>query len=574
MGPLEDKRRMGMRKRYWVRAGMAGFLLFAFSGPARAQSSAHVGGVVDTGCGPWNLSPTPMPVVSMDDVTVYAFSQAGNNESDPQVLELAPDINIRSWARWDRYGVLASDYNFQYVSNCRSSHIRFIGGTTATILFADEFSPEEFDRIVTRDAQGRIVNHDNIVPGAHRGSIADPEYRAYLVKIGKVQIDGGVDGLFFDEVGQDYQGERYDNNEGFDDYHLADFNAYLLAKYPRGADFAQRFKMPPGNILRRDLPPGDLWRNFNYLRYLDFYGWSSNPFSPGNPLAAEWGKSYDDHPEPGAKTFTSAAEPYRYFGPIVRELKDYARKKYGRELLVTANGILPNVDFESIGLWDYNRDGDGGSMADYVPVAGGHLKGTVSLQSVFRRFKAQSARLAPGAPVVLFIDWPTPTLNRYTALPLSEREDYWRMYAAEAYANGLFFAFYLKTATGEPTADQQGMMPFFKSYTAFYRSHAGLYHGVAPSDKVAACSLPSAMVAVSEGPGRLLVHLVNHEYDRGFKPQRNVAVTIPLSSVPKSVRLASPDSPSDQTLTYGYSDGKLSVILPTLVAYSVVIAEE
>lgn len=558
---------------FWT--GGAVLLVLMGAWPAFAQSSAHPpNGLVDTGCGAWNLSPTPMPVVPMDDITVYAFSQTYNNGSDPQVLELSPDIVIRAWSKWDRDGVKPTDYKFSYVDDCHKSNIRFIGGTTATVLFADEFSPEEFDRIACRDAAGNIVKHDNIVPGAHRGSLADPEYRDYLVNIGKVQIDGGVDGVFFDEVDMDYQGEHYDNNEGFDDYHLADFNSYLLAKYPKGTDFAKLFNMPPGNILRRDLPPGDLRHNFNYLRYLADNGWATYPLASSNPLAAEWGKDYDDHPEPGAKTFVSAAEPYRYFGPIVRQLKDYAKKKYGRDFLITGNGILPNVDFESIGLWDYNHDGDNGSMADYVPVVDGHLNGAKSLQSVFRRFYKQSAVLAPGAPVVLFIDWPTPTLNRYTALPQSEREDYWRLYAAEAYANGIFFAFHLMTATGEPTADQQNMMPFFKSYTAFYHSHAALYHHVKPSDRVATCSLPSAMVSVMEGKDRVLIHVVNHEYDRGFQEQHNVTVTVPMEYRPQKVTVASPDQSGDKALNYRYSDGKLTVTLPKLVAYSVLVLNE
>ncbi len=542
-------------------------------GAALAQSSAHPGGVADPGLGQWNLAPTPMPVLPMDGLTVYAFSQSGNNEEDPQVLELKPDIVIRAWAKWDRYGANLGDYGFKYVDDCHASHITFIGGTTATVLFADEFPPEEFDRIACRDARGTIVNHDNIVPGAHRGSLADPEYRDYLVKIGELQIDGGVDGLFFDEVDMDYQGARYDNDEGFDDFHLADFNSYLLAKYPPGTDFGRLFQMPPGNLLRRDLPPGDLRRNFNYLRYLDFHGWSWNPFSPGNPLAAEWGRPYDDHVAPGAKTYTSAAEPYRYFGDIVKRLKAYAAQK-GRKLLITGNGILPNVDFQSIGLWDGNHDGDNGGMADYCPVTGGHLNGTVSLQGVFRRFYQQSAVLAPGAPVVLFIDWPTGNLNRYTALPQSEREDYWRLYAAEAYANGLFFCFHLKTTTGEPTAEQQGMMPFFEEYTAFYRDHAALYHHVAPSDTVADCSLPSAMVSVMEGKDRVLVHVVNHEYDRGFEEQHNVKVTIHLGYRPQKVTVASPDQSGDEALNYEYSDGKLTVVIPKLVAYSVVVVND
>jgi len=37
--------------------------------------------VIDTGCRPWNLAPTPMPVIPMDNVTVYAFSQVPTNQS-------------------------------------------------------------------------------------------------------------------------------------------------------------------------------------------------------------------------------------------------------------------------------------------------------------------------------------------------------------------------------------------------------------------------------------------------------------------------------------------------------------
>ena len=183
--------------------------------------------------------------------------------------------------------------------------------------------------------------------------------------------------------------------------------------------------------------------------------------------------------------------------------------------------------------------------------AAAHLDGTVSLQRPFLNLKARSALFAPGAPVVLFIDWPTPTLNRYTGLPQNEREDYWRLYAAEAYANGLFFAFHLKTATGEPTADQQGMMPFFKSYTAFYHAHAALYHGVASGDAsgVTTSLTTPVMIAVGDQaqPRRRLVHLVNHDYSGAPTEHDGVTVTIPLPSAPTAVTLASPDAPGGDT---------------------------
>lgn len=273
----------------------------------------------------------------------------------------------------------------------------------------------------------------------------------------------------------------------------------------------------------------------------------------------------------------SAAEPYRYFGQMVRRLKAYAREKYGRDLLITANGNLPNVDFQSFGLWDHNRNGDDGAEVNYVPVKHGHLDGGVSLQRVFQRIRARSELLSPGAAVVLFLDWPTPTLNRYVALPLAERMDYWRIYAAEAYANGLFFAFHLRTTTGEPTATAQGMMPFFKQYTAFYRAHADLYHQLSrpAAATVLSVSAPRIMTAVWDQPKehRLLLHVVNHDYDGRLKPRHRLTLEVPVESRPKAVVTASPDLAHDESLAYEYSGGKLKVTLPEIVAYSVVIVD-
>jgi hypothetical protein len=61
--------------------------------------------------------------------------------------------------------------------------------------------------------------------------MASEAYRQYLIGIGEIQIDGGVDGLFFDEVGGSYQGATFNGNEGFDDADVADFGGFLCAKY-------------------------------------------------------------------------------------------------------------------------------------------------------------------------------------------------------------------------------------------------------------------------------------------------------------------------------------------------------
>ena len=109
------------------------------------------------------------------------------------------------------------------------------GGTTSIIFPQDLATPEIFDDMSTRDADNLPVPHDEMgVPGGpRRGNMFNPKYRNYLLSWAKVQIDGAVDGLFFDEVISGFSGGQkygFNGNEGFDDYAIAEFNRYLLNK--------------------------------------------------------------------------------------------------------------------------------------------------------------------------------------------------------------------------------------------------------------------------------------------------------------------------------------------------------
>ncbi len=549
-------------------------------------ATAPDGGALDVGIGPWTAPPDAAAPVPLDDVTVYAFSQSGDNQTDPQVITFAPDMSIRTWSRWDTYGTHPGDYDPGYVSSAHAAGVKFIGGTTSTVLFADEFPNAEFPAtaytdLATRDATGAVVTHPSSPTSFHRGSLANPVYRAYLIRIGELQIDDGVDGIFFDELNEDYQGAAYDGNEGFDDYHLADFNAYLLWRFP-GADYAAMFGMTADNMLKSTVPAGDLNNNFNYQKYLASRGWGTTPFAAANPLQAIWGSTLANRPAPAANDFVDNAEPYRYWGQIASTLRAYAQQRYGRSICLTSNGIWPLVDFQGVGLYEFNQDADGNGEAEYVPVVSGstttsaHLDGTVSLQQPFLNLKARSAALAPGAPLVLFIDWPTDFMSYYLNMPTSEQEDYWRIYAAEAYANGIFFAFFLADTVGDPTATELGLMPFFQGLTAFYRAHADLYHQQTAAPGVASAVTTSlttkVMIAVADqtSPRRRLVHLVNHDYAGALIEHDNVTVTVPLSSAPTSVTLASPDGAGDVALTPTYAAGAVTVAVPSLVAYDVI----
>jgi len=523
---------------------------------------------------------TPLPL----DAIVFAMSEYDVGMADPQVLELAPDVVVRGWSTWDKDGFFADKYDTAYLEACHQANIRFMGGANLAALFSDQF-PDQWDAadtfadFATRDPRDAQVPHDGIYTGLSWASLANPRVRARAMQIAEMQIDLGVDGLQFVGLDSDvnfFQVDGVDGRDGYDDYHLADFNAYLLAKYPTETDFAARFSMIPPNVLDRGRAPGDLSGNFNYRTYLHDLGVSDDPSSSNNPLAGEWGVVDGGRAAIAPQTFLETAGDYLYWRQIVTELHAYAQAR-GRDVFINATGVYPFVDFQAVGLFDNTTDAP---TATYVPVtADGHLDGTVSLAPAFAGLRARAQALSPGAPVVVFLDgdWP-----QYDGLTASELRDYWRLYTAEAYASGLFFAFDLYSP-GDPrqhTATGTGLMALYQGLAAFYRAHAELYRGLVASIGQSS-ELPAATVTLADqldpaNSGRVarrIVHLVNHQYQAGILTRTGVALTVSSSAAPVAVTLASPDQTADTPLPFSYADGQLAVTLPSLGAYDVVVID-
>ncbi|MFC0533346.1 hypothetical protein [Phytohabitans kaempferiae] len=514
------------------------------------------------------------------EFTVYGFSQSDVEQEDPQVYALDPDINIRAIGKWSTNGDEASDYNFAQIGRYRAKGITFMGSGTASVIFPHDFvTTEIFDDMSTRDADGNPVPHDEFgfpVP-ARRGNIFNPRYREYLLGWAKIQIDGGVDGLNLDEINAGFSGGLkygFNGNEGFDDYAIADFNRYLLAKYPSftAADWKSRFAMTDDNIVRRDVPAGDLARNFNYREYLQAGGWNLDPLNAANPMAPEWGRVVANRMYAEDTSFT-ATYIRRYWKEMVDEVRAYAWRTAHRRILVSSNGLWPYVDFNSVGMYPWNPDEQTPDFrgADYVPVVDGHLNGAKSLQSQYRYLKEQSARIAGDVPVVVFIDWPNDMMTNYLNLPLAEKKDYWRIFGAEAYANGIFPAFHLKDTVGSPTAEQLGMLEFFRTHTRFYKTHASLFRENtigAAAVRVGADSV-SASLLVRRGTGARTLHLVNHNYSQGIVPQTGFTVEADLASCPRRVELVSPDFAGSRSPAFSCRHGKLKVTVDRLDYYDI-----
>ncbi|HEX8628137.1 MAG TPA: hypothetical protein VF755_08195 [Catenuloplanes sp.] len=514
--------------------------------------------------------------------TVFGFSQSDVHQEDSQVYRLAPDVNIRAIGKWSTNGDEPADYNFAQISRYHAKGIAFMGSGTASVIFPHDFATAEvFDDMSTRDADNNPVPHDEFgfpVP-ARRGNLFNPKYREYLLSWAKIQVDGGVDGVFFDEVNAGFSGGRkygFNGNEGFDDYAIADFNRYLLAKYPAftAADWKTRFAMTDDNVVRGDVPADDLVRNFNYRTYLRANGWNLDPLTAANPLAGEWGRVTANRMYADDVSFTGTYLR-RYWKQLVDDLRAYAKDTARRRILITSNGLFPYVDFNSVGMYPWNPDEQTPDYrgADYVPLVDGHLNGARSLQGNYRYLKDRSRQIAGDVPVVVFIDWPNDMMTGYLNLPLAEKKDYWRIFGAEAYANGIFPAFHLKDTVGSPTAQELGMLEFLRTYSRFYREHRSIYRDndhAAQAVRVATGGI-SASLLVQRGTAARTLHLVNHNYQRGIIARTGFDVDVDVASCPRRVNMVSPDFAGTRAPVWSCRHGRLTVTVDRLDYYNVLV---
>lgn len=516
---------------------------------------------------------------SLDSLTLFTFSQSQpNGVGDTQVTRLRPQLNLRSWNAWKGDGAKVSDFNRLQIEAMRAKGILFQGGLTASVVFPEDApSDSAFLDWISRDANGDTVSYDFIVPGARRGTLSSPGFRAYLVKLAKVQIDAGVDGLFFDEVNSGFEGSQkwgWNGNEGFDDHRLRAFNRYLLASHPGWSreNFRRAFGMDSANALDPALPAEDLVRNFDYRRYLASKGWNEYPGIKRNPLAAVWGTSVQNRMFLHGKSFVESSTT-AWWGEIVDSVRAYAAS-VGRVVHIASNGIAPFVDLNCVGLYEFNKD-SAGRQVDYVPLKAGKLDGARRLGPAFRRLREASATESDSAPTVLFLDWPTEFMNAYYRFSPRQKLDYWRLFGAEAYANGVFWAFPLRTSMpGDPTAASMGILDSLGRLMDFYRRNAALYHGVEWFPTVA--TVPATVAATSAwSPLRrhLLLHLINHDYADTLRSLDGAEVKVALDAAPLRVFAVSPDRADTMAVTAAWKDSQLTLGLDRLDSYAVIVLE-
>jgi hypothetical protein len=524
----------------------------------------------------------------LSDCTVFAFGQSGLLEDGQQIYKLKPDINIRSVNKWGVSGKYPADYNFSVIHKYHYLGVLYTGGITTAIQKQEFKDEEEFKDMATRDAKGELVSWSEFIgPDMYRGALANPKYRAYLLDTCKMLIDAGADAIHFDEPNSSYMGgpaKNWSNNEGFDDYSISDFNRYLVEKYPdyKEADWKERFKMTDDNIIKRDVPADDLGRNFNYRKYLQKNGWTGTRWGvdtvleAANPLAKEWGKQIGNREyQDGSFTATYIK---KYLKEIFDSARGYAMEKYGKKLLTTTNGIAPGVDFNSLGIYLPNPDNQPHDWKglDYVPVKNGRLNGSFSEMDNYKTMYNRSRETSGDVPLVFFLDFPNEVINSYYKLPLDQKKDFWRIYAAEAYAAGCYYAFHLSTVMdGEPTAEESGVLDFLAEYAKYYRDNSVYYHDNAYADNIVTAGSKniSFNLMKQEKYNRVNLHVINHDYKDGIIPQKALDFVIALEVSPKNVYMISPDFAGKKSVDFKYSGGKLVLKAVPIQYYDLIAIE-
>ena len=489
------------------------------------------------------------PVDDLNQAVVFTMNEPTTSGYAVNVSRcVGSDMLIRCWFKW---GTAPPWQQWSGIpSQIHQQGALFGGGITCSALIEGEngLTGAELEDMATRSADGQLVDAWGRA-GIRHGSLSNPAYLDYLLRWCCQQMDAGADYLFMDE-----NTAALRQHEGYDDYSLNDFRAYLLNDFPAtqgwGANdkrWEARFHIELANP--KICPAGDM-QTFSYRGYLREHGLLAEPWGRENPLAGAWRQFRVWRDDRAWKSLTD-------------RIRAYAASK-NRRVFISANGLVRYVDLQVRGVWGQNW-----------LVKNGEVDLSRSQLPVWRELVVQGQALAgKRVPVVLFHDWgmgnpPFPWL----AVSLEQRKLWMRIRGAEIYAAGGFFAFPVLGPFGCDAA-RDGTLETIARQTQFYQSFRQLYSEgrfLGSSSVRTDESNLSLAVWTTGRPRELAIHIINREARNGEIGLRsNVTVNLPLAMLPQSAAAVSPDWPDARPVTCELADGGLKVTLKELEAYAVV----
>lgn len=312
-----------------------------------------------------------------------------------------------------------------------------------------------------------------------------------------------------------------------------------------------------------------------------------------------------------------------FWKTVVDTVRGYAAAK-GQPLFVTSNGVAPYVDY-ILGGWATSLLFPSYPAPSAGDPEGTGLDGSQAQITMWRDLRedalstrrwlasgttqSESSRDTEDVPVVTFLDFGYNGMPFHhlggADMPADLRIEYLRIYAMEAYAAGVAFCFPVRAnqenAWTDIASDETRVIDAIKQQTDFLNARREIYQNVAPDPREAlvtvngivpfnggwnlvggqndspvnASKVTIAYTAASDG-SKYYLHVINHLWDtQGGRiiPQENVPVAVPMAGC-RRVTAVSPDSPGEVEIPFTENEGVVSLTLPSLAHYNVVILDK
>jgi hypothetical protein len=388
---------------------------------------------------------------------IFAVCEPTDDQTDLDLLEqLHTDVISRAQFKWSQSMEETRECLRRKRKAIDDAHQRgmlFIGGVTASAMYLQNgqgthlLTPEELGAMATRGADGNLVP---LSGSYYHGCINNPTYFDYVRDYVHIIVDGGVDGLHFDEA--DSRWFHHVPYECFCDYCNEGLRRRLAARYS-AKSLQSRYGI-------------DDLSSFDYRRYLQEHGWAQCPGK--SPLHGEWWR------------FQLEACRERYIA-LMDDSQAYAEQVLGRRLVNTANVYdplwlperfleSPFVEYVMIGSCLELRLRENGQPVQRM---------RLPPQYSYAPLHLATRNCTPDRPVTFFIDWPSGAEFMKAQPPEIQRNILKGLYA-EAYACGVPFHTPYKSCYGMWT----GPMDMLTQYASFYDRGRAHFGQVAPCASV------------------------------------------------------------------------------------------
>jgi len=504
---------------------------------------------------------------ALRNITVFSINEYADW---PLLVKFAAGIDsqmlIRAWFKWRE----AHDYKREayLIDMAHENGQLFCGGVTMSALYEGEngISLEEFSDMVTRDPHGRLFPaFGRSDAGYYHGSLANRRYLDYVLSFAYRQIDAGVDCLFMDEVNG-----AYTIHEGYDDYGIADFRDWVMRRFCDDEGWSLKDRRWTEELEihldNRVICPDATIASFDYRQYLQFHGWADDPGNGENPLATLWGNT----PTSTGDDYTTYRN-HKAWSYVSGKIREYALSK-GTNVLITANGLNRFVDFQMRGVWE------DWPVKHALPWQY-RLDCSIPYLHKWRSDVLLGRELVDkDAPVVFFHDWGFGM--PWNEIPVIDRINWLRIYVAEIYSAGAYFAFPVhgpyNDAKRDGTFEWIGYLSqFYLNYSNIYRSRSWLSpRQVSIVNRTTGKGGISVAFWEHEELQRRAIHLVNHRFQNYMLvPQHDLLLELPSASFPTRVYAISPSFEGERLLKFSMEADTIRIRLPELEDYVVILLD-